>query len=58
MTSRTAARLKRFIADHVALRRLYGALLVLRWRKEFERLGIIESQLRGEPVDSKGQPLP
>lgn len=58
MTSRTAARLKRFIADHVALRRLYGALLVLRWRKEFERLGIIESQLRGEPVDSNGQPLP
>ena len=58
MTSRTAARLKRFLADHIALRHLYGALLILRWRKEFERLGIIESQLRGEPVDASGHPLP
>lgn len=58
MTSQTTARIKRFIAGHAALRHLYGAFLILRWRKEFEAFGIIESQLRNEPVDSNGQPLP
>ncbi len=58
MTPRTQACIKRLIAEHAVLRSWYGAFLILRWRKEFERLGIIESQLRNEPVDSAGNPLP
>lgn len=40
------------------LRMLYGYLLSMRWRNEFEALGVIESQLRGESVDQYGKPLP
>jgi hypothetical protein len=58
MTSRAKDRIKRLIAGHALLRRMYGAFLILRWRREFERLGIVESQLRGEPVDSSGHPVP
>lgn len=58
MTSKSKVHIKRFIAVHPVLRGLYGAALVLRWRKEFERVGFVESQLRGEPTDRSGLPLP
>ena len=58
ITSNAKVSIKRLIARYATLRRLYGAFLTLRWRREFERLGIVESQLRGEPVDSSGYPVP
>lgn len=51
-------RLKDIIRENAGLRRLYGAWLVLRWRREFERLGIVESQLRNGSVDAAGEPVP
>jgi len=58
MKMQTRARIKQFIAVRPVLRSLYGAALVLRWRKEFERIGFVESQLRGESIDRFGMPLP
>ncbi len=51
-------RLKDIIRGNSGLRRVYGAWLVLRWRREFERLGIVESQLRGGSVKADGEPVP
>ena len=58
MTTRAKVGILRWIARHAIWRRGYGMILVLRWRREFERLGIVESQLRGEPVDATGHPMP
>ena len=58
MTTRAKVGILRWIARHALWRRGYGMILVLRWRREFERLGIVESQLRGEPVDAAGHPVP
>jgi len=58
MTFQIKSLIKRFIAVHPLLRTLYGAALALRWRKEFERLGFVESQLRGQSTDKFGMPLP
>jgi len=58
MNYQTRHRIKQFVATHRVLRKLYRAAYVLRWCNEFERVGFVESQLRGESVDARGKPVP